>query len=85
MYLLTVLSGESVNEANTSWLPFAVFVSWLRVIGYFRFFRRTRKLIRMFTEIIIDSVAFLVIFLTFVLAISFSLMAQRELDFWEAW
>ena len=85
MYLLTVLSGDSTDEERRSWLPFAVFVSWLRVIGYFRFFRRTRKLIRMFTEIIKDSLAFLAIFLTFVLAISFSLMAQRDLDFWEAW
>jgi hypothetical protein len=58
-------------------LSLAVFLAWIRLIGFLRLFTATRTLIRMIIEIVKDMIPFLIIFLLFNFAITISLMALR--------
>jgi hypothetical protein len=79
------LSLNDDEEAASSYMSFAVFLSWLRVIGYFCLIKKTRYLIRLVFEIMIGIIPFMIIYLTFNLAICYSLMAERGINFIEAW
>jgi hypothetical protein len=66
-------------------LSLAVFLSWIRLIGFLRMINRTRRLIRLVIEIVKDMIPFLLIFLLFNLALTISLVALREDPFFNQW
>ena len=66
-------------------LAVAVFLNWIRIIGFFRIFKHTRYLIRMIIEIAKGIIPFLAIVFIFTLAMAFCLMALRDVKFLDMW
>ena len=70
-YIYCILSAYS-GHSNQVLLSVLTALTWTRAIAYFRIFDRTRYLIRMLIEIIIDMIPFL--FILFMATIAFSLI-----------
>jgi hypothetical protein len=86
IYFTILWTGMEVGEEFTrTWLWFTVMLSWLRCISFFRYFRSTRYLIRIIIEIIKGIIPFLAIFISFILAQSFSYMALKGEGFFDSW
>ena len=86
VYLIFKLGDLDISDDDLRLLlAIAVFLNWIRIIGFFRIFKHTRYLIRMIIEIVKGIIPFLTIVFIFTLALSFCLMALRDVDFLETW
>jgi hypothetical protein len=79
IYLLNKAIFNSLSdEFETFCLTMAIFLNWTRMISFYRLFSDTRYLIRMIIEIIKGMLPFLIIFLSFVIALTFAIAAMRD-------
>jgi hypothetical protein len=88
LYLLHQIDDDVLdkdeNDANLI-AAIAVLFNWFRLIGFFRVIPMFRYYIRMIIEITKQSVPFLILFFSFVLAFTFVLIGLRGDDFEDTW
>ena len=78
LYLVQVFFTDDSDVPKSTTLALATLFNWTRLMSFYRLFGPTRYLIRMLIEIFWEIKYFITIILSFVLAISFVLMAIRE-------
>jgi heme/copper-type cytochrome/quinol oxidase subunit 4 len=87
VYLIMALADAiDEDDVNTRLiLALAVFLAWIRLIGFLRLIPKTRTLIKMIIEITKDMIPFLAILLLFIFALTISMMALRQDKFIPQW
>jgi hypothetical protein len=71
IYIFTQIMEHSRNSIFVHLLQsLIIFLCWVRLIAYFRMFKRTRYLIRVIVEVVMDMIPFVMIFVTGTIAIS---------------
>jgi hypothetical protein len=88
IYLFSKLTGNVVDsdEDEQFIAALAILFNWLRLMGFLRAFSSLRFYIRIILEITRRSIPFLFIFILFVIAVAYCLMALRDSDeFEEYW
>ena len=83
IYLAQMFFTDNPDVDKSTTLALATLFNWTRLMSFYRLFGPTRYLIRMIISIFWEIKYFITIILSFVLAISFVLMAIREGDDFE--
>jgi hypothetical protein len=85
-YLLTWMIDSDLEESTVrGFAALSLFFTWCRLIGFFRAIQKTRYLIRMIIEIIYGIGPFMCIFMVWIIALTYCIMALRDMRFVDAW
>lgn len=79
IYILTqILEYKSTSLFVHILQSLIIFLCWVRLIAYFRMFKRTRYLIRVIIEVVMDMIPFVMIFVTGTVAISLIFLSVSD-------